>query len=132
MEIWTFDPIPIPSCVVSRPPCTGRKKTLLLGRKNDWYGACFGMLRQPLRPATAAAAIDGRNKKIWNKFFVLRLFLLRLSIQAKFCGALVYCGTRNRRRSAAIKVLLYSPQLFLLIAYCSLKTGFNRSCLFHG
>ena len=49
---------------------TGRIKTLLLQRINNWYGACFGMLRQPLRPATAAAAIDGRNKKqkIQKKF----------------------------------------------------------------
>ena len=32
--------------------------TLLLRRKNDCFGAKFGVLRQPLRPAAAAAAID--------------------------------------------------------------------------
>ena len=34
---------------------------LLLRHKNDWYGAFFGMLWQPLRPAAAAAAIDQKR-----------------------------------------------------------------------
>ena len=45
----------------SGDPKTGRIKTLLLRRKNDWYGTCFGMLQQPLWPATAVAAIDEKR-----------------------------------------------------------------------
>ena len=37
---------------------SGGIKALLLRLKNDYCGACFGMLRQPLRPTTAAAAIE--------------------------------------------------------------------------
>ena len=37
---------------------SGSVKALVLRRDSDWYGACFGMLRQPIRPAAAAAAIE--------------------------------------------------------------------------
>ena len=36
----------------------GRIKTLLLRRKNDCFGDKFGMLRQPLRLAAVATAIE--------------------------------------------------------------------------
>ena len=60
------------------PSCSGRIKTLLLRRKNDCFGAKFGALRQPLRPAAAAPAIDGRNKKQQIQIF----FITRSSIAA--------------------------------------------------
>ena len=53
-------------------------------------------LRQPIRPAIAAAAIDekrGHNRKIWNFY----------------CGHFSIAAPRNRRRGAAIKALLYGP-----------------------
>ena len=55
--------------VSKRKNCRHRNKTvrikaLLLRCKNDYFGACFGATSAALRPATTAAAIDGRNKKL--------------------------------------------------------------------
>ena len=41
----------------------GRIKALLLRRQNNYFGDAFGVLRQPLRPSAAAAAIDGRKRR---------------------------------------------------------------------
>ena len=60
---------------------SGRIKTLLLRRKNDWYGTCFGMPRQPLRLAAVAAAID--EKRRCNKKYRIIFF---------YCGKNDYCG----------------------------------------
>ena len=111
----------------------GRIKTLLLRRKNDWYGACFGMLLQPLRPAAAAAAIDEKDAAIKNRklisFLLCHLLLRRSSTN------LALIDRRNRRRrnknwsfllrhsfiaahrsrkgSAAIRALFYGPAFFV-------------------
>ena len=61
-----------------RPRLPGRIKTLLLRRKNDYFGDKFSVLRQPLWPAVAAAAIEKAAIKKLTK----NLFLLRFSIAA--------------------------------------------------
>ena len=58
------------------------------------------MLQQLLRPATAAAAIDGRNRKILVNFF---------AFIEKATAALLYCGAAVAVRGAAIRALLYGP-----------------------
>ena len=106
------------------------------------------MLRQPLRPAAAAAAIDKKrrcNKKIWNYFFVLRLILLRRSIKfllrcrnrngSSSIAALFYCGApllrhpgRNRRRSAAIREHLYGPRFINTSLFLAINSSLFTNC----
>ena len=92
----------------------GRIKALVLRRDSDWYCACFGMLRQPIQPAAAAAAIESRNKIINFIIFLSRLFLLRrifsLRIYELYCGAPLLRHPQQKT-SAAIGALLYGHKI---------------------
>ena len=93
------------------------------------------MLRQPLWPADAAAAIDEKRRRNRKKYFLILVYCgffycgdhLRIwleSIATIYCGraaikkkghsssiaALFYCGALGFVRSAAIRVLFYGPQ----------------------
>ena len=94
-------------------------KDASVAAQNDCFGAQFGVLRQPLRPAAAAAAID--EKRRCNRIFFLILV---------YCG-FFYCGyhlriwlesiaapqkkrllrRRNRNGSSSIAALLYCGAL---------------------
>ena len=56
---------------------TGSYKDASIAAPNDYFGDAFGHASAALWQAVAAAAIEGRNKKIFFKFCLLRLFLLR-------------------------------------------------------
>ena len=50
---------------------TGSYKSASIAATNDYFGDKFGMVRQPIRPAAAVAAIEkGALKKYFLLFFI--------------------------------------------------------------